>query len=44
MKYTIVILNQINIKKIKSIKDNFGKNHKKTKGKKNYARKHCSNL
>jgi hypothetical protein len=34
-KYTIVILNQLNIKKNKINKDNFGKNHKKKmKGKK----------
>jgi hypothetical protein len=33
-KYTIVILNQLNIKKNKINKDNFEKYHKKTKGKK----------
>jgi hypothetical protein len=33
-KYTIVILNQLNIKKNKINKENLGKYHKKTKGKK----------
>jgi len=33
----VIILNQLNIKKIKS-KNNFEKNHKK-----NYVKKHCSN-
>jgi hypothetical protein len=33
-KYTIVILNQLNIKNNKINKDNFGKNHQKNKRKK----------
>jgi hypothetical protein len=38
-KYTVVILNQLNIKNNKIDKDNFEKNHKK-----NHVGKHCSNL
>ena len=44
MKYTIIILNQLNIKKNKINKDNFEKYHKKRKEKTNHAGKQCSNL
>jgi hypothetical protein len=37
-KFTIVILNQLNIKNNKINKDNLKKNHKK-----NHVREHCSN-